>query len=296
MASQQVDNYSTATPADADQAIGIDASDTTDSANGTVKRFILSDVFTYIKGKLLALANTWTATQSFSAVEIENTTPDATNATPLSVAHAITATPTSNAAAAGNFELHSTVTTGSAGYYLNGIGGAVNVSSSTTVAPAGLYGLNFAAKYSGPGTLDYLAAAYINTFTGGNGNVTAAYGLEIANVGIGGTGQIGTYYGIAIDAPFRALGNPKPTHAIALYVPDYSAAGATDAYAIYVEGGLSHLADLELSATKTANTVWAGPTTGAAAAPTWRALVAADIPSLSYASNDDAVAYALIFG
>lgn len=32
-------------------------------------------------------------------------------------------------------------------------------------------------------------------------------------------------------------------------------------------------------ATQTANTVFAGPTTGAAATPTWRALVAADIPS-----------------
>lgn len=34
-------------------------------------------------------------------------------------------------------------------------------------------------------------------------------------------------------------------------------------------------------ATQTANTVWAGPTTGAASAPAFRALVAADIPSLS---------------
>ena len=33
--------------------------------------------------------------------------------------------------------------------------------------------------------------------------------------------------------------------------------------------------------TQTANTVWAGPTTGSAATPTFRALVAADIPSLS---------------
>ena len=35
-------------------------------------------------------------------------------------------------------------------------------------------------------------------------------------------------------------------------------------------------------ATQTANYVWSGPTTGAAATPTFRALVAADIPSLSY--------------
>ena len=34
--------------------------------------------------------------------------------------------------------------------------------------------------------------------------------------------------------------------------------------------------------TQSANKVWAGPTSGAAAAPTFRSLVAADIPSLSY--------------
>ena len=37
--------------------------------------------------------------------------------------------------------------------------------------------------------------------------------------------------------------------------------------------------------TQTANTVWAGPTTGAAAAPTFRALVAADIPSSTVRLN-----------
>lgn len=38
-------------------------------------------------------------------------------------------------------------------------------------------------------------------------------------------------------------------------------------------------------ATQTANYVWAGPTTGSAATPTFRALVASDIPSLSYLSS-----------
>ena len=38
-------------------------------------------------------------------------------------------------------------------------------------------------------------------------------------------------------------------------------------------------------ATQTANYVWAGPTTGAAATPTFRALVAADIPALNYLSS-----------
>lgn len=38
-------------------------------------------------------------------------------------------------------------------------------------------------------------------------------------------------------------------------------------------------------ATQTANYVWAGPTTGSAATPTFRALVATDIPALSYLSS-----------
>lgn len=38
-------------------------------------------------------------------------------------------------------------------------------------------------------------------------------------------------------------------------------------------------------ATQTANRIWAGPTTGSAAAPTFRALVAGDIPALPYSSS-----------
>lgn len=38
-------------------------------------------------------------------------------------------------------------------------------------------------------------------------------------------------------------------------------------------------------ATETANTVWAGPTTGAAAAPTFRAIVAADLPTIGIAGG-----------
>ena len=38
-------------------------------------------------------------------------------------------------------------------------------------------------------------------------------------------------------------------------------------------------------ATETANTVWAGPTSGGAAQPTFRALVSADVPALSYVTS-----------
>lgn len=62
-----------------------------------------------------------------------------------------------------------------------------------------------------------------------------------------------------------------------------SSVGLT-APAIFSVGGspVTGSGTLALSlATETANTVWSGPTTGSAATPTFRALVAADIPSLS---------------
>jgi hypothetical protein len=47
--------------------------------------------------------------------------------------------------------------------------------------------------------------------------------------------------------------------------------------------------------TSTANYVFAGPTTGAAAAPSFRALVAADIPALPYATSTAPVTYTANF-
>lgn len=57
MTSKQLDLYDSATPADADQLIAIDASDTTDAATGTVKRFVLSDILTYLAGTFLKKSN-----------------------------------------------------------------------------------------------------------------------------------------------------------------------------------------------------------------------------------------------
>lgn len=57
------------------------------------------------------------------------------------------------------------------------------------------------------------------------------------------------------------------TGAVVATTGDYTAAQVTNAF--------------DTSTTRTANTVYSGPTTGSAAAPTFRALVAGDIPSLS---------------
>lgn len=52
-----------------------------------------------------------------------------------------------------------------------------------------------------------------------------------------------------------------------------------------VAGALTYLGE-----TKSANLVWCGPVSGSAAAPTFRALVAADIPSLNYSTFSGAYA------
>ena len=52
----RLDEYSTATPADADQLIAIDASDTSAAAAGTVKRFTLLSILTYLANTFASLA------------------------------------------------------------------------------------------------------------------------------------------------------------------------------------------------------------------------------------------------
>lgn len=46
------DSYSTAAPADGDHVTGVDVSDTTQNAAGSTKRFLFSDIWTYISGKI----------------------------------------------------------------------------------------------------------------------------------------------------------------------------------------------------------------------------------------------------
>lgn len=303
MASKPIDEYSTATPADADSVLGLDVSDTTDDAAGTVKRYLMTALTTYVRAAMLALANTWALTQTFSAIVVGNDTPDAPGEISVSVARSITATPSGNAAAAGNFEVHSAVTSGSSGYYLLGLGGVVDIEAGTTVAPDGAYGINFAAKHNGPDDIDYLNGGYINTFEGGAGGTTDVNVIEFASLGFGGAGQTVTKRMVKINTPL-SIGRPKPTHTIGLAIDDFASTGATDSYAIKTGTGAVSFGDtmtatdVAVSSTKTANTVWAGPTTGSAAAPTWRALVAADIPDLTatYATDDEAIAYAMIFG
>lgn len=97
--------------------------------------------------------------------------------------------------------------------------------------------------------------------SGGFSNVTIGSGITFSGGVLSATGSGGTVTSVTGTSPVVSSGGSTP--AISL------ASGYGDTQNPY--------------ASKTANYVLAGPTSGAAAAPTFRALVAADIPSLSYA-------------
>lgn len=81
-----------------------------------------------------------------------------------------------------------------------------------------------------------------------------------------------------------------------------SVLGYTPEHALTFTSPLSRASDTISFSTRAANTVLAGPMTGADAAPAFRALVAADIPQLSHSSlsgltsGDDHTQYALLAG
>lgn len=99
--------------------------------------------------------------------------------------------------------------------------------------------------------------------TGGFSNVTIGSGISFAAGTLSATGSGGTVTSVTGTSPVVSSGGTTPAISLA------TAYGDT----------------LNPYAAKTANYVLAGPTTGAAAVPTFRALVAADIPSLSYVTS-----------
>lgn len=111
--------------------------------------------------------------------------------------------------------------------------------------------------------------------TGATGvGATGAAGPTGPTGATGATGATGSTGGTGGAGPTGATGATGPITSVGLSMPaEFTVSGSP----ITSSGTLT-----AVKATQTANYVWAGPTTGAAAAPAFRALVAADIPSLSY--------------
>jgi len=99
--------------------------------------------------------------------------------------------------------------------------------------------------------------------SGGFSNVTIGTGVSFVGGTLSATGSGGTVTSVTGTSPVNSSGGATPAISLA------AAYGDT----------------LNPYGTKTANYVLAGPTTGAAAVPTFRALVANDIPSLSYVTS-----------
>lgn len=129
---------------------------------------------------------------------------------------------------------------------------------------------------SGPGSV----AATVNSVGGSSAaNINTATVLVTGNK-TANTVLAGPTTGAAAAATFRALvaadlpAGTGTVTSVALTAP--SSILSVSGSPVTTSGTLA----LSL-ATQTANTVWAGPTSGGAATPTFRALVASDIPSLS---------------
>jgi len=104
--------------------------------------------------------------------------------------------------------------------------------------------------------------------TGGFSNVTIGSGVSFVAGTLSAAGSGGTVTSVTGTSPVVSSGGNTPAISLA------AAYGDT----------------LNPYGTKTATYVLAGPTTGAATAPTFRALVSTDIPSLSYVSSVSATA------
>jgi hypothetical protein len=160
----------------------------------------------------------------------------------------------------------------------------------------------------------------VNLYPGGDQPVTpnfglALYGMELemaynfliidANLGGGGGGSVHVNGSSVTNPNFNGTtpaapgGNTNVTFQvsgsnISAYVPSAGGSGTVTSFSAGNIGSIittsvatpTSTPALTFSlATELANTVWAGPTSGGAVTPTFRALVSADIPALSYIST-----------
>ena len=146
--------------------------------------------------------------------------------------------------------------------------GAVAYGSGTAYAFTAAGTTNQALLSAGAGTPTWNTLTSGSSILYGNGsglfsNVTIGSGVSFVGGTLSATGTGGTVTSVTGTSPVVSSGGATPAISLA------TAYGDT----------------LNPYAAKTANYVLAGPTTGAAAAPTFRALVSGDIPSLSYVSS-----------
>lgn len=231
MASQQVDNYSIATPADADQAIGIEASDTTDSANGTVKRYLFSAIKSYVLNALTLAWSSITGTPTTLAGYGISDAAGLTTANTFSEHQAIgaDAAPNSGAPLSGNTystvltvaermtDLSGDVAAGAAVHIQLDPSGAVNADavgldvwveskSSNAADYISINGINALAVHRGAGAVDSMTGLTFTARNSGAGDVGSMAGASLG-LDNSGAGAVASGTTLTLAEPNGAYGS-----------------------------------------------------------------------------------------
>jgi hypothetical protein len=159
-------------------------------------------------------------------------------------------------------------------------GTVIAVTGTAPVVSTGGISPNISMAAANTSTDGYLTSTDWNTF---NNKAPATSGTSILyGNGSGGFSNVSTGSGVSFVAGvLSATGSGGTITSVTATAPIASSGGFTPNISINAAYGDT----VNPYAAKTANYVLAGPTSGAAAAPTFRALVAADIPSLSYVTS-----------
>jgi len=159
-------------------------------------------------------------------------------------------------------------------------GTVIAVTGTAPVVSTGGISPNISMAAANTSTDGYLTSTDWNTF---NNKAPATSGVSILyGNGSGGFSNVSTGSGVSFVAGvLSATGTGGTITSVTATAPIASSGGFTPNISINAAYGDT----VNPYAAKTANYVLAGPTSGAATAPTFRALVAADIPSLSYVTS-----------
>jgi hypothetical protein len=198
---------------------------------------------------------------------------------------------------------------GFAGTVVNGTSNAT-VTMKTTIT--GLLKGNGTAISAAVSGTDYAPATSGTSILYGNGaggfsNVTIGLGVSFVGGTLSATGSGGTITSVTGTAPISSSGGTTPNISITQSSATTNGYLSSTDWNTFNNKGSGSVTSVALSlpsifsvsgspvttsgtltgtlTTQTANTVFAGPSTGSAATPTFRALVSADIPSLNYVTS-----------